>query len=176
MGVGMIVPWNASWSGENRHEIRPCRWVDGQLAIWSPHRPGEGRPLFAKPHMVRQRKSIALMLCTVCGESTPSNDRWWFALGEYREGWFITTEAPVHRVCADLAIQHCPHLRRNGCADDLSPFPKGYSILSAVVGGSLTDEDFGVKVGGRKVIGHLKIGWPQQMIRVVRREPNRVAA
>src|SRR4051812_17373018 len=58
------VPWNAGWSAEERYEIRPCRWVNGELALWSPHLPGEGKPLFAKPHMVRQRRSIAEMRCT----------------------------------------------------------------------------------------------------------------
>jgi len=57
----MKAPWNASWSGENRYEIRPCRYVGGNLAMWSPHLPGVGVPIFAKPHMVRQRKSIAEM-------------------------------------------------------------------------------------------------------------------
>lgn len=75
------VPWNASWSSEDRYEIRPCRWVGGKMALWSPHAPGVGKPIFAKPHMVRQRRSIAEMRCTVCGERTPLNDRWWFRLG-----------------------------------------------------------------------------------------------
>lgn len=77
----------------------------------------------------------------------------------------MTTEAPVHRACAELAIVKCPHLQRNGSAADLSPFPGGYSILSAVVGGSLTDDDFRVKIAGRRVVGHLKIAWPQSAIR-----------
>jgi len=165
----LVVPWNAAWSGEDCYEIRPCRWAGGQLAIWSPHNPGRGRPLFAKPHMVRQRQSVVRMLCTVCGEPTQRGDRWWFQLGSYSEGWFMTTEAPVHRACADLALLKCPHLQRNGCAPDLSPFPDGYSILSSIVGGSRTDEDFGVKIGGRRVVGHLKIAWPQDRIRVVPR-------
>lgn len=166
----ITVPWNASWSSEAHYEIRPCRWVGGALAIWSPQSPGVGRPIFAKPHMVRQRQSIARMLCTVCGEPTPKNDRWWFALGGYQEGWFMTTEAPVHRECADLALAKCPHLQRNGCARDLTRFPGGYSILSAIVGGSLCDDDFGVKIGGRRVVGHLKIAWPESAIRVIQEE------
>lgn len=170
----MLAPWNASWSSEDRYEIRPCRYVGGGLAIWSPHSPGVGRPIFAKPHMVRQRKSIAEMICTVCGQPTHRGDRWWFALGEYREEWFITTEAPVHRACADRALQLCPHLQRNGCANDLTPFPGGYSILSAIVGGSTTDEEFSVKVNGRRVVGHLKIAWPRSMIRVISRQPQGV--
>lgn len=169
----IAVPWNASWSSESRYEIRPCRWAGGALAIWAPHSPGIGTPIFARPHMVRQRQSIARMLCTVCGEPAPRNDRWWFALGQYSDGWFMTTEAPVHRCCADLALVKCPHLQRNGCAQDLRRFPEGYSILSAIVGGSLTDDEFGVKINGRRVVGHLKIAWPQSVIRVVQ---NREAA
>lgn len=166
----LTVPWNASWSSEARYEIRPCRWTGGQLALWSPHSPGVGRPIFAKPHMVRQRQSIARMLCTVCGEPTPKNDRWWFALGQYVGDYFMTTEAPVHRRCADLALELCPHLRRNGSARDLTPFPGGYDIVSAVVGGAATDDDFAVKINGRKVIGNLKFAWPKGTIRVAIRE------
>jgi hypothetical protein len=87
--------------------------------------------------MVRQRRSIAEMRCTVCGERTPLDDRWWFRLGHQREGWFMTTEAPVHRACADLALQHCPHLRSR--CFDLEPMPSGYSILKAMVGGSVSE-------------------------------------
>ena len=168
---GITAPWNAPWSSEAQYEIRPCKFVGGALAIWCPHSPGVGRPIFAKPHMVRQRQSIAMLICTVCGKPTPKDDRWWFALGEYRENWFMTTEAPVHRVCAELALEVCPHLRRNGCASDLTRFPGGYSILSSIVGGALTDEDFGVKINGRRVVGHLKIAWPRSSIRVIRRDP-----
>lgn len=82
----------------------------------------------------------------------------------------MTTEAPVHRECAELALIKCPHLQRNACAPDLTPFPGGYSILSSIVGGSLTEEDFGVKIAGRRVVGHLKIAWPKRMIRVMRRD------
>jgi hypothetical protein len=165
----VTVPWNAMWSGEMRYEIRPCRWASGDLAIWCPHAPGVGRPIFARPHMVRQRQSIVRMLCTVCGKPTQPGDRWWFALGHYEDRWFMTTEAPVHRACADLALELCPHLKRNNCAGDLRPFPGGYSILSTIVGGSLTDNDFNVKVNGRRVVGHLKIAWPRDSIRVIRR-------
>lgn len=82
----------------------------------------------------------------------------------------MTTEAPVHRACADLALLKCPHLQRNQCAGDLARFPGGYSILHAVVGGAITDDDFGVRIAGRKVIGHLKIAWPKSSIRVIRRD------
>lgn len=167
----IAVPWNAAWSSEGRHEIRPCKYVGGALAVWSPHSPGIGRPIFAKPHMVRQRMSIAKMLCTVCGNPTPKDGRWWFALGQFQEGWFMTTEAPVHRACADLALEKCPHLQRTNGAGTLARFPAGYSILSAVLGGSLTDDDFGLKIAGRRVVGHLKIGWPEDRFPGFPRQP-----
>jgi hypothetical protein len=158
-GAAITVPWNASWSGEDRYEVRPCRWVGGKPAIWSPHKPGVGRPVFAKPHMVRQRQSVARFLCTVCGEPTPADNRWWFGLGEFREGWFMTTEAPVHRACAELALTKCPHLR--GRARDLAPFPSGWSVLSALVGGVAVEKDYGLRITpDRPVIGHLKFAWP----------------
>lgn len=155
----MIAPWNASWTAEDTYEIRPCRWAGGQLAIWSPHKPGEGQPIFAKPHMVRQRRSIAEMRCTVCGERTAPGDRYWFGLGSAIEnGWFATTEAPVHASCAIQARQVCPHLRKLGQAP--MPFPHGARVVSAIVGGMATDRDFGLNVSGRRVVGHLKLAWP----------------
>ncbi|MGV8987776.1 MAG: hypothetical protein ACOH2H_16000 [Cypionkella sp.] len=108
--------------------------------------------------MVRQRRSIAEMRCTVCGERTEVNDRWWFGLGNKIEmGWWATTEAPVHRACADLATRVCPHLRKLG--HDPMPFPGGAQVLSSIVGGFATDRDFSINLRGRKVIGHLKLGW-----------------
>lgn len=165
MSARVAVPWNAAWSGEDRYEIRPCRWAGGWPAVWSPHRPGQGKPLFAKPHVVRQRRSVAQFLCTVCGERTPPGDRWWFRLGHLREGWFMTAEAPVHRACAEHALTVCPHLR--GREGDLERFPDGYSVLSAIVGGPAVESDYGLRIPpGRRVVGHLKFAWPER--RVVR--------
>lgn len=151
------VPWNAAWTGEHRYEVRNCRYAGGRPAIWQPFQPGDGKPMFAAPHMVRQRKSIAEMRCTVCGEKTPEDDRWWFRLGHGREGWLMTTEAPVHRRCADYALTVCPHLR--GREADLEPLPTGYSILRSLVGGPQVGHDFGI-VLTRPVVGNLKIAWP----------------
>ncbi len=159
----ITVPWNASWSAELEYEIRPCKYAGGDLALWQPYRPKQGRPVFAKPHNVRQRASIARMLCTVCGEPTPERDRWWFKLGRVTDGYFMTTEAPVHRACADHALGVCPHLR--GREADLERLPVGYAIAKAIVGGPATEKDFGVVIGGRRVVGHLKLAWPLSRVR-----------
>lgn len=164
--MNIRVPWNAGWSSEARYEIRPCRWVDGRLALWSPHSPGVGKPIFAKPHMVRQRRSIAEMRCTVCGEITPPNDRWWFKLGRMEEGYLMTTEAPVHRACADFALTVCPHLR--GREADLERLPVGYVIAKAIIGGPAVEQDFGVKINpAQSIIGALKLAWPASQVRRV---------
>lgn len=168
--IGKHVPWNAMWSGEEAggYEIRPCRSVDGRLAVWQRHAPGMGTPIFAKPHMVRQRRSIAEMRCTVCGERTPENDRWWFGLGRFQDGWFMTTEAPVHHACGLHSEKVCPHLRALGA--QLRRFPEGHSILQALVGGPKVAEDFGLEIDpARPVIGNLKIAWPEDAAQIRRR-------
>ena len=158
-----IVPWNASWTAEDVCEIRPCRYASGFPAMWSPHKPGEGKPVFAKPHFVRQRRSIAEWRCTVCGDRTPPSDRWWFKLGTVQEGWFMTTEAPVHRACAELALKHCPHLRER--EHDLERMPSGFSILKSMIGGAASERDFGLRFPPQGVVGHLKIAWPAELVR-----------
>lgn len=169
--IGRNVPWNAGWSAEESYEIRNCRWAGGRLALWSPHRPGEGKPVFARPHMVRQRQSIAEMRCTVCGERTKRRERWWFKLGNFIENdrWFATTEAPVHRACAEHALAVCPHLR--GREADLEPFPENFQILSAMVAGPATERDFGLKIRPGGIVGHLKLAWPARQFQVVRGTP-----
>lgn len=158
----MPVPWNAAWSSEMRYELRPCRWVNGKCALWQPHTPGEGVPMFAQPHNVRQRRSITEMRCTVCGEKTPANDRWWFRLGRVHldEGLFMTTEAPVHRDCAVFAALVCPHLQ--GRQDALERLPTGYMTVASIIGGPKVDQDFGINIdpSRQKVIGALKLAWP----------------
>lgn len=153
----MRVPWNASWSGEDHYEIRTCRYAGGHLAVWQPFRPKVGEPIFASPHFVRQRRSVAEYRCTVCGEKTPHGDRWTFGHGEFVEGRWATQEAPVHRLCADMALKVCPIIRKRG----LKPiqWPNGAIVIAALVGGPAFEADFGLKTHGRNVVGSLKFSW-----------------
>lgn len=153
----MFAPWNAMWSEDDRYEVRPCRHAGGQLAIWQPQT-CKGRPIFARPNMVRQRKSIAELVCTVCGLPTDVNDRWYMNEPSF-EGWYSTTEAPVHFACARLALEHCPHLRQHNCGAQLTPMPGGARMLEVVVNDTI-EADLNVKLNGRRVIGHLKLAWP----------------
>lgn len=151
------APWNASWTGEDRFEVRPCRYAENRLAMWQPHRPGVGRPIFAKPHFVRQRKSIAEMRCTVCGERTDEADWWHFGHGEWRDGLWMTQEAPVHFACAQLAQRVCPHIRKAGLEPRL--FPPGYGVVASILGGPEFERDFGIETRGRTIIDALKLAW-----------------
>jgi hypothetical protein len=173
--IGRDVPWNASWSGESRYKIHLCRWTGRpytsggqQPAVCQANRPGDGRPVFAHPHMVRQRKSVAKMLCTVCGEPTPENDRWMFSMGERHmiqgvEAW-LTTESPVHCRCADLAAEACPTLRKGGFKP--ARFPRRYAIIAQLVGGPELLKMTGLHVDpARPVVGHLKIALEPSAIR-----------
>lgn len=103
-------------------------------------------------------RSVIEYRCTVCGEKTPASDRWWFCLGNTLPGWaFATTEAPVHRACADLALKVCPHLRTLGHGPVRWNPPT--AVVSAIIGGPATDRDFGVNLNGGKIVGHLKFVW-----------------
>ena len=169
-----MAPWNAGWTGEDYYEIRPCRWAGGKLALWSPHDSGNGKPIFAKPHMVRQRQSVVQMLCTVCGKPTSPSDRWWFGLGNFVEnGVWATTESPVHQHCAALSLRVCPHLRSLGVVPER--FPPADAIIGAVIGGANVDRDFGLNLRDRKVIGHMKLAWKTQPRRYVQLHPGRIA-
>lgn len=166
--IGKDVPWNAAWSGETGHDVRPCRWAEGRAAVWQRHAPGEGRPHFADPHMTRQRQSVARMLCTVCGEPTQPYERFMFALGMWTAfgdgAVWATTESPVHRQCADLAAEICPHLRRQGL--EPIPFPEGHKVVAQMVGGAELKRTHGLDVPvTRPVVGHLKIILPSEFAR-----------
>ncbi len=76
----------------------------------------------------------------------------------------MTAEAPVHRRCADYALTVCPHLKRINGAKSLAKFPGGYVVMAAIVGGALCEEDYQIKIGDRRVVGHLKLAWPQSEI------------
>jgi hypothetical protein len=166
--MGFPVPWSVSWSSEKRYEVRICRWAYGRRAIWQPHSPGVGLPIFAKPHNVRQRMAVRKMLCPHCGKPTSPDDRWWFSRGRFIEGFYMTTDIPLHHECALISAQHCPILKRDG--DKLRRWPDGAQIALQIVGGAAVENDFGLKLSPEHpAVGHLKFAWPEHRIR---REPS----
>lgn len=156
--MSAIVPWIVGWSGEEHFELRPCRWVEGRVALWMPHLPNTGRPNFAKPHTVRQRRAMAERRCSVCGEPAPIDDLWWFRKGRVEGRMFTTTEPPLHRHCAEQALQLCPNLKGRG--DALEPMPPGMITLMTLIGGPAVERDFGLRIDPtRQVVGSIKLAW-----------------
>lgn len=116
--IGIDVPWIASWSDELLQEdVRPCPHAGGDLAMWLPDLPGSGKPLFKVLHPVRHRAAIAELRCMVCGETTPSSDRWLIPFGFWctiNGMSMFAVEPPMHGNCLDHALEHCPDLRSRG--------------------------------------------------------------
>lgn len=147
--VGVDVPWITSWSEEAQPGVSRCPSVDGQLAVAQEEKPGEGKPLYSRNHLFRQRRSVGEMLCPMCGEPTHAGDRWsqtakHTTAGNLRTKGFgpalpadmpddqplldCGAIAPLHRACAEAALTRCPHL---GQMDDkeLKAFPGAWVIV-----------------------------------------------
>ncbi|WP_435137748.1 hypothetical protein [Actinacidiphila sp. bgisy144] len=126
------VPAITAWSGELRrarelefHPILGVRFADEDPSdriggvLWASHReaPGEGHPQFTVIHPQRQRAAMQGLLCQVCGQVPPADERGplWLIREEYDawEEWpegAITTHPPVCPPCAQLARDHCPEV------------------------------------------------------------------
>lgn len=153
-----LVPWIVAWSGETPFEIRPCRWAQNRPAVWQPNRPGEGRPLFAFPHAVRQRKAMVRNLCSICGEWVPATESWHFG-GRSDGRHVVTTEPPMHHRCARIALDRCPNLRDSAARIALAT-PAATKLILQLVGGRAVLEDFGLEVpAARPVVGHVLMAW-----------------
>ncbi len=118
-GKAPFVPWITAWSGETAYGVRPCKYVGNRLALWQPYAPGVGEPTFKSRHAVRARKAVIEGLCTVCGLAIPEGARWLFPrLKRLAQpggaALYTLNEPPVHKECAELSMQLCPHVRREG--------------------------------------------------------------
>lgn len=157
--VGREVPWVTSWSAEEVLGVAPCPTVDGHLALHQAERPGLGKPNYSLNHMNRQRRTVREFLCPMCGKPTRPDDRWTqtatpTTAGELRArglGHLLPRQvrlpdrqpilnagaiAPSHRMCAELALTHCPHL--GGMEDKtLKRFPARWAIAPLLVEASL---------------------------------------
>lgn len=121
-------PYIFAWSQEQRFEVRPCRWADGQRAVWAPNKPNVGRPQFANNsatnsaglhsssfHPVRSRRAVQEDLCTMCGELVDITDVLWLSI-EYivhsgKDGWASLLFPLFHRECIRHSLDGCPFLR-----------------------------------------------------------------
>ena len=147
--VGVDVPWVTGWTGELVLGVRPCPSVGGALAIFQADHPGHGKPLYSQNHAVRQRLSVRDMLCPMCGQPTPPEDRWTqvahpVTAGRLRAGGRgdrlpadladdavlidAGAIAPLHRACVDRSLRYCPHLKADPHID-VRRFPARWIVL-----------------------------------------------
>ncbi|MYW43979.1 hypothetical protein [Streptomyces sp. SID161] len=83
-----------------------------------------GQPRYERVHSLRQRRAMSHLLCQMCGGPTigsrPGDERTLFLVGSaggrpIAEGEH-TESPPIHAVCALLAVEYCPPLRRGWAA------------------------------------------------------------
>ncbi len=158
---GLPVPWVASWSDEEQFSVAACPYAAGRLALWQPHRPGQGRPIFALPHVVRQRQAIAEQRCSLCGarlqgstKVSLSTDRPTDVAGH---GMIpLVIEPLLHRACAITSLQHCPALGRRS-ADNLLQVRQVFRAgpVQQLLTRDAVAERIGRPLDG--IVGHLKL-------------------
>lgn len=151
--IGVDVPWVVSWSAETPGGAGPCPTVDGAIAALQLWKPGEGKPLYPRNHLRRQRDSVRALLCPMCGKPTAEGDRWsqtgrFYAAGVLRArgfGQFLPADldddrvildcgaiAPLHFQCAHASLLRCPHL--GAMPDkDLKAFPPQWVVAPLYV-------------------------------------------
>lgn len=112
------VPWTASWSSEERLFVAKCPYAMNKPAICQPESPGFGRPLFATPHSIRQRKAIVECLCDLCGQPI-AGDRISLSFDRKVDVGFVQAEPLLHGDCAAISIKYCPHLKRHAAAGSI---------------------------------------------------------
>jgi hypothetical protein len=159
------VPWTASWSGENLFYVDRCQFADGRPAICQSSAPGVGRPLFGKPHMIRQRQAIVLECCDLCARPLKGHTR--VSLSHARPqphaakpGDILQVEPLLHRECAATSMRFCPALQRdvrNGTA-------MIHQVFRSRVQLAISDPKYvGLYVPGyvakpdERIIGHAKV-------------------
>ena len=133
------TPYITQWSEEREPEAllveRPGRGIayldetladrDNRGVLWyrTPSHPGHGRPLFAKVHPLRQRRTMRRMLCNVCAKPADRNNEGalWL-LRDFRDDWpgwpekMGAVEPPVCLPCARRASRLCPALQKGAVA------------------------------------------------------------
>lgn len=146
--VGVDVPWVTSWTAETMTGVGGCPSVGGRPALCQTDQAGFGKPQYSKNHMVRQRLTVARMLCPMCGEPTTSEDRWTVTGRPKAAGWLRAQKgfalpaeieddrvvidagaiAPLHKACATRSMALCPHLKADPELK-LIRFPKAVAIV-----------------------------------------------
>lgn len=159
------VPYTVSWSGEDRPFVGLCPFAKMQ-AICMPSDPGCGKPQFGKPHSVRQRQTIALGWCDLCGKSIKNRTK--VSLSHARERLnaakggtgILQVEPLLHRECALESMKYCPSLKRDIASGSLmirqvGGFRVQFAIMDPVYINHYVPE-YRAKPNDR-IVGHAKV-------------------
>lgn len=135
-GSNLVVPYVASWSGEQRLQCNLIVRPDGAGVAYATELPGDrdnqqvlwarvadlsgaGTPQFATVHPSRQMELMTKLLCQVCADPADETDDgilWLLPARENDEpGWpehAGLMDPPICRRCVPIAIERCPELRR----------------------------------------------------------------
>jgi hypothetical protein len=112
------VPYTVSWTDEQANFVGFCPWA-GRDALCMPHVQGRGRPHFGTPHACRQRETIQLGRCDLCGKTLENRTKVSLshakprAIGGGLEIGILQVEPLLHKECAAISMRHCPSLRRD---------------------------------------------------------------
>ncbi|WP_269859574.1 hypothetical protein [Streptomyces sp. RPT161] len=123
-----------------------------------------GRPLFAKPHVRRQRDLMQRMLCQVCTRpASRTTDGTLFLLPSQEERWAGWPEGgavehpPLCLTCAPISVEQCPRLRAGHVAVRAGK-ARLWGVSGCVYGASWN----GLEVRNKDVelpYGHLAMRW-----------------
>lgn len=157
---GTPVPFTVSWSAEETFRLGPCRHAEGRLSILQLVAPGQGKPMFGKPHAQRQRQAIADGLCDLCGKPLAARTKVSLSHARVRHNGAVgpavlQVEPLLHRECAAVSMRHCPSLKRDIREGRLmirqvTRYRVQYAIMDEVYVESVTGE------AGR-ALGHAKV-------------------
>lgn len=158
------VPYTVSWSGEDQFSIERCSHAR-MMAICQSVAPGAGKPVFGKPHSQRQRKTIALGLCDLCGKSLKNSTKVSLSHARVRSNGadgpcIMQVEPLLHRRCALESMKFCPSLRRDIAAGTLMIRQVNrYRVQFAIMGPEYVHHyvpDYIAKPTDR-IVGHAKV-------------------
>jgi len=111
------VPYTVLWSAEDTMTLGPCRFSNGMIAACNAVAPGEGKPLFGKPHMQRQREAVVAGLCDTCGKPLARRTKVSLSHASVRNGGaglcVMQVEPLLHKECAVISLRYCPSLKRD---------------------------------------------------------------
>lgn len=161
MWASVPVPQAVLWTAEARCFLGHDPLVGAGLpAVCNDDAQGEGKPIFGKPHMQRQRRLVAQGLCDLCGKPLKGRTKVSLSHAKVRAGadgpCVMQVEPMLHVECARISLQHCPSLKRDARSSGLQVrIVSRYRVQLAQLTAAAALEFTGEARSG--AIGHAKV-------------------